>query len=77
MSSPLNPKAPKPGKRRKATVNEKRAEGQDRRVREILNAAVEDGLVEVEINGVPVSLLKREVTDAVVERVLKDIAEGK
>lgn len=72
MTSPLNPKARKVGKR-SASVNLKRSEGQERRVRGILEDAKADGLVEVEINGVPVSLLDRKVTDQVVAQVLKDL----
>lgn len=72
MTSPLNPDARKVGKR-SANIKLKRSEGPERRVRQILEDAKADGLVEVEINGVPVSLLDRKMTDKVVEQVLKDL----
>lgn len=72
MSSPLNPNARKPGKRSKS-INLKRSEGQERRVRNILEDAIDDGLKEVEINGKPISLNSKKEIEAIVEQVLKDL----
>lgn len=73
MSKAL-PNAGTPGKPRKRSVNInlKRSEGQERRVREILEDAKADGLVEVEINGKPISLNSKTEIDKIVEQVLKD-----
>lgn len=60
-------------RKREADINLKRSEGQERRVRNILHDALEDGLQEVEINGKPISLNSKREIDAIVKQVLKDL----